>query len=60
VLSGGYAQKFDAQTGWQQITGSRAKFSKQVAQAPEGSRRERRARQWHRALELSEVQWGTR
>lgn len=60
VLSGGYAQKFDTQAGWQQITGSRAKFNKQAAQAPEGSRRERRARQWHRALEPSEVQWGNR
>jgi hypothetical protein len=45
VLSGGYAQKFDPQAGWQQVTGSMARRSKR-ANAPDGSRRERRARQW--------------
>ncbi len=45
VLTGGYAQYFDAKKGWQQITGSKAKLSAR-AQAPEGSRRERRARRF--------------
>jgi hypothetical protein len=56
VLSGGYAQKFDPQRGWVQVTGSKA-MGFQRAHAAEGSRRERRARQWpnwHR----SEVTWG--
>ena len=46
VLTGGYAQFFDPQAGWQQVTGSMARRSKRVANAPEGSRRERRARLW--------------
>lgn len=46
VLSGGYAQKFDPQQGWQQVTGSLARLSKRAAQAAPGSRRERRFRQW--------------
>jgi hypothetical protein len=46
VLSGGYAQKFDPQQGWQQITGSKARLSAFARHAPEGSRRERRARQY--------------
>jgi hypothetical protein len=46
VLTGGYAQKFDPQAGWQQVTGSMARRSKRAANAPEGSRRERRARLW--------------
>jgi hypothetical protein len=45
VLTGGYAQKFDPQQGWQQVTGSLASHSKR-ARAPAGSRRDRRARQW--------------
>jgi hypothetical protein len=45
VLSGGYAQKFDPEQGWQQVTGSMAKRSKR-AHAPQGSRRERRTRHW--------------
>jgi hypothetical protein len=56
VLSGGYAQKFDPHRGWVQVTGSKA-MGFQRAHAAEGSRRERRARQWtnwHR----SEVSWG--
>jgi hypothetical protein len=43
VLTGGYAQKFDPQQGWQQVTGSKARRSRR-AHAPRGSRRERRAR----------------
>jgi hypothetical protein len=43
VLSGGYAQKYDPQYGWQQITGAKAQKSKR-AQAQKGSRRERRKR----------------
>ena len=45
VLSGGYAQMFDPQKGWVQITGAKAKGKKR-AHAQRGSRRERRARQW--------------
>src|SRR5690349_8486600 len=30
ILSGGYAQKFDPQTGWQQVTGSKASQSKRA------------------------------
>jgi hypothetical protein len=45
VLTGGYAQKFDPNSGWQQVTGAKASFSKR-ATAALGSRRERRARQW--------------
>jgi hypothetical protein len=45
VLTGGYAQKFDPQQGWQQVTGSLARHSKR-AHAPDGSRRERRTRHW--------------
>jgi hypothetical protein len=43
VLTGGYAQKFDPQQGWVQVTGAKAKRSRR-AHAPHGSRRERRAR----------------
>ena len=46
VLTGGYAQKWDPQEGWQQVTGAQAMKSSRVAHAPRGSRRERRARQW--------------
>jgi len=53
VLSGGYAQKFDPQQGWQQVTGSRAALMKMVVHASSGSRRERRARQWKGRLERS-------
>jgi len=59
VLSGGYAQKFDPQTGWQQVTGSKAMRSMSVVHAAQGSRRERRARQWKNWRE-SEVVWGPR
>ena len=45
VLSGGYAQKFEPQQGWEQITGSEATAT-MGAGTISGSRRERRARQW--------------
>ena len=57
VLSGGYAQKFDPQQGWQQITGSKARHSKMALNAVGGSRRERRARQWKSRLERSHPTW---
>jgi hypothetical protein len=43
VLTGGYAQQFDPQQGWVQITGAKARRSRR-AYAVKGSRRERRAR----------------
>jgi hypothetical protein len=58
ALSGGYAQKFDPGSGWQQVTGQRAMASRR-AKAEHGSRRERRARRWNR-LQRSEVSWGSR
>ncbi|MGH7836739.1 MAG: hypothetical protein ACREQC_02815, partial [Candidatus Binataceae bacterium] len=45
VLTGGYAQKFDPQKGWEQVTGSQMR-GRMRAHAAIGSRRERRARQW--------------
>jgi hypothetical protein len=57
VLSGGYAQKFDPQNGWQQVQGSKAAHSKMVMKMPKGSRRERRVRQWKHRLERSECKW---
>ena len=57
VLTGGYAQKFDPQQGWEQITGSKAKHSQRVAHAPDGSRRERRVRQWKHPLQPSARKW---
>ena len=45
VLSGGYAQYFDAQKGWQQITGNEATKAR-AKLAPAGSRREERARRF--------------
>jgi hypothetical protein len=53
VLTGGYAQKFDPQKGWEQVTGAQAKHSKRATQPPKGSRRERRARQYKSALSRS-------
>jgi len=44
VLTGGYAQKFDPQQGWTQVTGSKAKKTRRGSSPPAGSRRERRAR----------------
>jgi hypothetical protein len=58
ILSGGYAQKFDPASGWQQVTGQKAMSSRR-AKAAHGSRRERRARGWKR-LQRSEVSWGPR
>jgi hypothetical protein len=62
VLSGGYAQKFDPQQGWQQVTGSKARHSKMAAPDRDGSRRERRAQQWkHKGrLERSTPKWSKR
>jgi hypothetical protein len=57
VLTGGYAQKFDPQTGWQQITGSQAMRRKKAAKAALGSRRERRTRHWTK-WKVSAVSWG--
>jgi hypothetical protein len=48
VLSGGYAQKFDPQKGWVQVTGAEAARTLRGSQAAPGSRRERRARGWHK------------
>lgn len=45
VLTGGYAQKFDPQSGWVQVTGSLARLNHRATPAP-GSRRERRERMW--------------
>ena len=58
VLSGGYAQKFDPQQGWEQVTGSKAKRSKMAMECPRGSRRDRRVRQWKGRLERSQRVWG--
>ena len=44
VLSGGYAQKFDPQQGWVQVTGSKAMQTQHGAHPAKGSRRERRTR----------------
>jgi hypothetical protein len=58
VLSGGYAQKFDPQSGWQQITGQlAARTSKMAVNPSEGSRRDRRIRQTDQGLERSERRW---
>jgi hypothetical protein len=56
ILSGGYAQKFDPQQGWQQVTGAKAARDLR-AHAPRGSRRERRFRQWKK-WKPSEKNWG--
>jgi hypothetical protein len=45
VLTGGYAQKFDPEQGWVQVTGAKAAHGVRAYAAP-GSRRERRFRQW--------------
>jgi hypothetical protein len=57
VLTGGYAQKFDPNQGWQQVTGSKARHSKR-AQAQEGSRRERRSRVGGKTMERSRARMG--
>lgn len=43
VLSGGYAQKFDPNSGWQQVTGQKARSSGRAMPA-KGARRDRRMR----------------
>ena len=58
VLSGGYAQKFDPHRGWVQVTGAKA-MATQRSHAAEGSRRERRARQWQN-WHRSEVRFNNR
>ena len=55
VLTGGYAQKFDPQQGWQQVTGSRALRTARAKPA-DGSQRARHARQW-KNWHRSEHQW---
>jgi hypothetical protein len=45
ILSGGYAQFFDPHNGWQQVTGNKAVRSRR-ADAPRGSRRDRRTRRF--------------
>lgn len=47
VLTGGYAQYFDANDGWVQVTGSKAMHKAKTTPAI-GSRRERRFRGWNR------------
>jgi hypothetical protein len=60
VLTGGYAQKFDPQQGWVQVTGSKAMLSNMASHAAKGSRRDRRARQWRNRLQRSRPIWGKR
>lgn len=58
ILTGGYAQKFDTNSGWQQVTGSKARRGYR-AHAPQGSRRERRKRIGEgEILERSRVRMG--
>ena len=57
VLSGGFAQRFDPERGWLQVTGARAMMARHAAHAAAGSRRERRARQWEE-WKRSEVRFG--
>ena len=57
VLTGGYAQKFEPQSGWQQVTGAKALQTKRGAHAAVGSRRERRARA-RKDWEPSRRKWG--
>lgn len=53
ILSGGYAQYFDASAGgWQQVTGDRVTSARALHPVP-GSRRERRIRQFREPLQLS-------
>jgi hypothetical protein len=51
VLRGGYAQFFDPQKGWRQVMGNKAAQSMR-ADAPTGSRRERRARHFKTKISL--------
>ena len=58
VLDGGYAQKFDPNGGWVQVTGKKAMMTGHGAIAAKGSRRERRTSRdkWH----PSDVNFGAR
>jgi hypothetical protein len=56
VLTGGYAQKYDPTTGWQQVTGSKASKGA-AATAPRGSRRERRMRQFSKTVGFAAQRW---
>ena len=58
VLTGGYAQKFDPQQGWVQVSGTKAAHGARAHAAP-GSRRERRFRQW-KNWERSHPTWQAR
>jgi hypothetical protein len=57
ILSGGYAQLFQARKGWVQVTGAKAMRSARGKTAVKGSRRERRARQATQALIRSRRRW---
>lgn len=57
ILSGGYAQRFQAGRGWIQVTGARALRSARGKTAAPGSRRERRARQASEPLKRSRRHW---
>jgi hypothetical protein len=57
ILSGGYAQHFQAGKGWVQVTGAKAMRSARGRTAAAGSRRERRARQATEPLKASHRRW---
>ncbi|MHB8528046.1 MAG: hypothetical protein ACYC8V_00865 [Caulobacteraceae bacterium] len=57
VLSGGYAQKWDSQKGWVQVTGATAAGTQRALHPAIGSRRERRARE-RGAWQLSRATFG--
>jgi hypothetical protein len=59
ILSGGYAQKFDPEQGWQQVTGAKARHSLRAAPGRSGTRRQRRYLQWKDQgfLTRSEPRW---
>src|SRR5207248_4794914 len=55
VLTAGYAQKFDPNQGWIQVTGAKAMQTTRGKIAVRGTRRERRARQWKNRSEERRV-----
>jgi len=59
VLAGGYAQRWDPDQGWLQVTGASAQSDLLAMNPPRGSRRERRARvgvgPWYRSGRLFHV-----
>jgi hypothetical protein len=57
VPTGGYAQKFEPQQGWVQVTGAAAAKSKRAV-AARGTRRERRARRDGIKWKRSAARWG--